>query len=82
MVRVFNDRGQCLAGARVTDAVMPGVAVLPTGAPFDPVDPLHPGSLERSGNPNVLTRDVGTSRLAQGPSAQTCLVEIEPAEPA
>ncbi len=77
VVRVFNDRGQCLAGARVTAAVMRGVAILPTGAPFDPAQPRRPGSLERSGNPNVLTRDRGTSRLAQGPTAQTCLVEIE-----
>ncbi len=29
------------------------------------------------GNPNVLTRDLGTSQLAQGPSAQTCLVQVE-----
>jgi biotin/methionine sulfoxide reductase len=29
------------------------------------------------GNPNVLTQDVGTSRLAQGPVAQSCLVEVE-----
>ena len=41
------------------------------------MDPSAARSLERHGNPNVLTRDAGTSRLAQGPSAQTCLVEIE-----
>jgi len=29
------------------------------------------------GNPNVLTRDRGTSRLGQGPSCATTLVEIE-----
>jgi biotin/methionine sulfoxide reductase len=29
------------------------------------------------GNPNVLTRDVGTSRLAQGCSGQHALVELE-----
>ena len=29
------------------------------------------------GNPNVLTNDLGTSKLAQGPAAHTCLVEIE-----
>jgi biotin/methionine sulfoxide reductase len=29
------------------------------------------------GNPNVLTRDVGTSTLAQGTSAHSCLVEVE-----
>ena len=34
-------------------------------------------SLELNGNPNALTIDIGTSELAQGPSAQTCLVEIE-----
>ena len=36
-----------------------------------------PAALDRHGNPNVLTLDKGTSRLAQGPSAQTALVELE-----
>jgi biotin/methionine sulfoxide reductase len=77
VVRVYNDRGACLAGVRIDDGVKPGVAVLPTGAWFDPVDPAHPGSLEKHGNPNVLTLDKGTSKLTQGCSAQTCLVEVE-----
>ena len=51
--------------------------MLATGAWFDPLDPGAPGSLCVHGNPNVLTRDAGTSRLAQGPSAQSCLVEVE-----
>jgi len=29
------------------------------------------------GNPNVLTRDAGTSRLAQGCTGQLTLIEIE-----
>ena len=29
------------------------------------------------GNPNVLTRDVGTSRLAQGCTGQLTTVEVE-----
>jgi biotin/methionine sulfoxide reductase len=33
--------------------------------------------LEIAGNPNVLSRDVGTSRLTQGPSALSVLVEVE-----
>jgi biotin/methionine sulfoxide reductase len=72
IVRVFNDRGACLAGARLTHGLMRGVAVLATGAWYDPQDGMcvH-------GNPNVLTQDVGTSRLAQGPAAQSCLVEVE-----
>ena len=32
----FNDRGRCMAGAQISDAVMPGVAFLWTGARFDP----------------------------------------------
>jgi biotin/methionine sulfoxide reductase len=74
IVRIFNDRGACLAGARLTEDVRPGVLVLQTGAWYDPV---VPGGLERHGNPNVLTQDRGTSSLAQGPSAQTTLVEVE-----
>ncbi|MCB9947290.1 MAG: molybdopterin-dependent oxidoreductase [Rhodospirillaceae bacterium] len=77
IVRVFNDRGACLAGAVLSDRVRPGCIQLATGAWYDPADPSDPASLERHGNPNVLTRDVGTSRLAQAPTAHTCLVEVE-----
>jgi biotin/methionine sulfoxide reductase len=72
IVRVFNDRGACLAGAVVSDDVRASVVQLSTGAWFDPVD----GTCVH-GNPNVLTRDRGTSRLAQGSTGQHCLVEIE-----
>lgn len=77
VVRVHNDRGACLAGARIVPGLRRGVVVLPTGAHYDPLEPGVPGTLEKHGNPNVLTRDVGTSALAQGPSAQSCLVEVE-----
>ncbi len=77
VVRVFNDRGACLAGVKIDDGVRQGVAVLPTGAWFDPLDPAQDNSLEKHGNPNVLTLDKGTSRLTQGSSAHTALVEVE-----
>ncbi|MGI9437318.1 MAG: molybdopterin dinucleotide binding domain-containing protein, partial [Geminicoccaceae bacterium] len=77
IVRVYNDRGATLAGTVITDKVRPGVVVLPTGAWFDPENPAEPKSLEVHGNPNVLTRDIGTSTLAQGTSAHSCLVEVE-----
>jgi biotin/methionine sulfoxide reductase len=76
IVRVFNDRGACLAGVRIEAGLLPGVAVMSTGAWFDPLRPGEPGSLCVHGNPNVLTQDVGTSRLGQGPSAHSCLVEV------
>jgi len=55
---------------------MEGVANIPTGAWLDlnTDENLTCGH----GNPNVLTLDKGTSQLAQGPIAHTCLVEIEP----
>ncbi len=77
VVRIFNDRGATLASAVITDRVRPGVVVLPTGAWYDPEDPAEPGSLDVHGNPNVLTRDIGTSTLAQGTSAHSCLVDVE-----
>jgi biotin/methionine sulfoxide reductase len=75
LVRVFNARGACLAGAVIDAGVMPGVVVMATGAWFDPPDTAE--EPERHGNPNVLTLDIGTSPLAQGTSALTALVEIE-----
>ena len=75
VVLVANGRGQCLAGAVVTEDVRPGVVFLWTGATFDP-DLDHPHHLERHGNPNVLTQDLRTSRLSQGPAAQSALVQV------
>jgi biotin/methionine sulfoxide reductase len=77
VVRVFNDRGSCLAGVVLSEEVRPGVVQLSTGAWYDPLDPDDPRSLCVHGNPNVLTFDRGTSRLAQGCSGQHALVEIE-----
>ncbi|MDP6805474.1 MAG: molybdopterin guanine dinucleotide-containing S/N-oxide reductase [Rhodospirillales bacterium] len=77
VVRVFNDRGACLAGAKLSDSVRAGVVVMHTGATFDPAEPGRIGSLDRHGNANMLTLDTGTSRLSQGTSAQTALVEVE-----
>ena len=77
VVRVFNDRGACLAGAVLDPNLRRSVVQLSTGAWWDPVSPGDPNALDRHGNPNVLTLDKGTSRLAQGPIAQTTLVELE-----
>lgn len=75
--RVFNGRGACFVSVEVTDRIRAGVVELPTGAWYDPIDPGVAGSPCRHGNPNVLTRDEGTSSLAQGPVAQSCLVMVE-----
>jgi biotin/methionine sulfoxide reductase len=73
LVRVFNDRGACLAGAALDERVREGVVIMATGAWYAP----DASGLEIAGNPNVLSRDVGTSRLTQGPSALSVLVQVE-----
>ncbi len=72
LVKVYNARGACLATAVVDPNLKSGVVCLPTGAWFDADSP----DLELHGNPNVLTIDIGTSRLTQGSSAQSALVEV------
>ena len=74
IVLLYNARGKVLAGAKISDNIMPGVVVLSTGAWFDPDYDLN---IERHGNPNVLTKDVGTSSLGQGPTCHTTLVELK-----
>lgn len=77
VVRIFNDRGACLAGIILSEDLMPGVIQLSTGAWFDPATEGEEG-LERHGNPNVLTPDRPSSRLGQALTAYSCLVEVEP----
>jgi biotin/methionine sulfoxide reductase len=73
IVSLQNARGSCLAELQLSDNIRPGVVQLATGAWYNPS-----GSRCLNGNPNVLTVDKGTSRLAQGPIAHSCLVEVVP----
>lgn len=77
VVRLFNDRGQTLAGAIVTDKIMPGVVSMAEGGWYDPAEPGKVGSLCKHGDVNTLTLEGGTSKLAQGNIAQTALVQVE-----
>ena len=75
IIEVFNDRGRCLAGAKLSTDVIEGVALMATGAWYDP-DWENGGDCCKHGNPNVLTADLPTSEIAQGPGALTCLVDV------
>ena len=77
IVRVFNGRGSCLCGVNITTDVMPGVVIISTGSWYDPAERDDPKSMCKHGNPNVLSPDIGTSKLGQGPAAHSCLAEIE-----
>ena len=77
VVRVFNERGEVLAGAYVTDRLRPGVVRLREGGWYDPAKPGVSGSLCKYGDVNVLTLDQGASSLSQANIANTALVQIE-----
>lgn len=77
IIRLHNERGACLAGVVLTEDIRRGVIQLPTGAWYDPADPEDDKSLCVHGNPNVLTRDIGTSALAQGCTGQLTTVQVE-----
>jgi biotin/methionine sulfoxide reductase len=76
VVRVFNDRGACLAGAVLTNSVARGVVSLSCGAWYDP-ETADDEAVCLHGNANMLTRDHGTSKISQGPSSGTTLVQIQ-----
>lgn len=83
-MRVFNDRGQLLAGAVVSGRFPKGVIRIHEGAWYGPVGKdgsveggAEIGALCSYGDPNTLTQDIGTSKLAQACSAYTCQVEFE-----
>ncbi|PSU89438.1 trimethylamine-N-oxide reductase TorA [Photobacterium kishitanii] len=77
IVRVYNDRGQVMAGAVVTDDYLPGVCRLQEGAWYSPLEGGKVGTICTYGDPNVLTEDIGSSSLAQATSAAAALVQIE-----
>jgi biotin/methionine sulfoxide reductase len=77
IVRMFNRRGACLAGAVVSASVREGVVQLATGAWYDPIE-LDDGTvLCVHGNPNAVTEDRPTSHLSQGCAGQQARVQIE-----
>ncbi|SDC70630.1 biotin/methionine sulfoxide reductase [Cupriavidus sp. YR651] len=71
-VRVHNGRGALAAGLAISDGIARGVAVMATGAWYDP----DADGVDRAGAANTLTLDIGTSDLTQGPNAMSCLVEV------
>ncbi len=75
-VLVYNSRGAFYATAKLDDNLKGRVIQIATGAWLDPESPDADQLVCKHGNPNMVTHDRGTSSLAQGPAAMSCLVKV------
>jgi trimethylamine-N-oxide reductase (cytochrome c) len=74
VVKIHNERGAVLAGAYVTERLMPGIAYIDHGARYDPI---IVGELDRGGAINTITPHGGTSKHCAGMATSGFLVEVE-----
>ena len=75
VVRLWNHRGQVLAGVVVSEDIKPGVMCLHEGA-WPDLD-LQAGGICKNGAVNVLTKDIPSSRLGNGCAGNTALAWVE-----
>jgi trimethylamine-N-oxide reductase (cytochrome c) len=73
IVKVFNERGDVLAGAFVTERMMPGVAYMDHGARVD----LITDRIDRGGAPNLIAPEEGVSKYCWGQATSGYLVQVE-----
>jgi anaerobic selenocysteine-containing dehydrogenase len=78
IVKVFNERGGVLCGARVWERIMPGVISIDHGAR---ADSIIPGKLDRGGAINTITPAGLTSRHCAGEATSGFLADIEKVTP-
>jgi len=74
IVKVFNERGIVLCGARVWERVMPGVAYVDHGARHDPI---VPGWVDRGGAINTIAPYGVASKNAVGQATSGYLVDVQ-----
>ena len=74
IVRVYNERGSVLCGARVWERIMPGVSYVDHGSR---VDWIMPGELDRGGAINLISPEKTVSKNCPGMASSGYLVEVE-----
>ncbi len=74
VVKIYNERGAVLAGAYVTERLMPGVAYIDHGARYDPI---IVSEFDRGGAINTISPHNGTSKNCAGMATSGFLVEVE-----
>lgn len=76
IVKLFNERGEVLGGAYITERIMPGVLYQDHGARIDAIRGGRKG-LDRGGANNLICTDETTSKNCAGEVTNSFLVGIE-----
>jgi trimethylamine-N-oxide reductase (cytochrome c) len=74
VISIYNDRGTVLAGAYITERIMPGVVYIDHGAKWDPI---APGEIDRGGAINTIVPRNTTSKNAVGHAVSGFLAQVE-----
>jgi trimethylamine-N-oxide reductase (cytochrome c) len=74
VVKIFNERGIVLVGARVWERIMPGVVYVDHGARHDP---LVPGMVDRGGAINTIAPNGLTSKNCCGQATSGYIVDVQ-----
>ena len=74
VVTIYNERGAVLAGAYVTERIIPGAVSMDHGAKYDPI---VADALDRGGNINAIVPGHTTSKNAVGMVVSGFLAEVE-----
>jgi molybdopterin guanine dinucleotide-containing S/N-oxide reductase-like protein len=77
VVAIYNERGTVLAGAYVTERIVPGAVSMDHGAKYDPI---VPDEIDRGGNINAIVPGNTTSKNAVGMVVSGFLAEVEKAD--
>jgi trimethylamine-N-oxide reductase (cytochrome c) len=77
IVKIFNERGTVLAGARVTQRIMAGTVYIDHGARYDPI---LAAEIDRGGAINTICPHQVISKHATGQVASGFLAEVEKAD--
>jgi anaerobic selenocysteine-containing dehydrogenase len=77
VVTVYNERGAVLAGAYLTERIVPGAVSMDHGAKYDPI---VPDALDRGGNINAIVPGHTTSKKAVGMVVSGFLAQVEKAD--
>lgn len=74
IVKIYNERGTVLAGAYVTERLVPGAVYIDHGSRFDPIDPK---GIDRGGCINLISPNNNTAKNIPAMVVSGFLVDVQ-----